>query len=63
MQQETEAKDRAEVLFFVIDNVTRSTASMVESANLAAKGKPLILIIKRFDGPHKEVAGEKLSEM
>ena len=35
MELEDQAKQTAELLFFVIDNQTRSTASMVEAAYLA----------------------------
>ncbi|CAD5121444.1 DgyrCDS9952 [Dimorphilus gyrociliatus] len=58
---ENEAKENADILLFVIENTTRSTASMVEAANLAARGRPLILVVKAFEGPEQLVAGEKLS--
>lgn len=58
---EHEAKENADILLFVIENTTRSTASMVEAANLAARGRPLILVVKAFEGPEQLVAGEKLS--
>ena len=50
MELEDRAKQTAHLLFFVIDNQTRSTASMVEAAHLAGEhtkinmGISLILI-------------------
>ncbi|KAK2191809.1 hypothetical protein NP493_45g06016 [Ridgeia piscesae] len=60
MEIEDQAKQTAELLFFVVDNQTRSTASMVEAAYLAGCGRQLILVIKDFTGP-VEIAGETLS--
>ncbi|CAH1787160.1 unnamed protein product [Owenia fusiformis] len=43
---EDQAKLQAHLLFFVIDNKTRSTVSMLEAAYLAGCGKQLILVIR-----------------
>jgi len=51
MDIEDQAKQTAELLLFVIDNVTRSTASMVEAAYLAGCGRQLVLVIKQFKAP------------
>ncbi|KAK2168035.1 hypothetical protein LSH36_21g07071 [Paralvinella palmiformis] len=62
MEMEDQAKGVAEVLFFVIDNQTRSTSSMVEAAYLAGCGRQLILVIKGFESPVM-INGEKLSDV
>jgi len=61
MELEDQAKQTAELLFFVIDNQTRSTASMVEAAYLAGCGRQLVLVIKDFLGPETYIMGEKLT--
>jgi len=61
MELEYQAKETAELLFFVIDNQTRSTASMVEAAFLAGCGRQLILVIRSFSGPGAVIAGETIS--
>jgi hypothetical protein len=43
MEVEDQAKQTAELLFFVIDNRTRSTASMVEAAYLAGQSVQLFV--------------------
>ena len=60
MAMEAEAKDKADILLFVIDNQTRSTASMVEVAYLAGRGRKLVLVMRPF-GQNACVAGESLS--
>jgi len=45
------AKQTAEVLFFVIDNKTRSSSSMVEVSYLAGCGRQLILVMNSFIQP------------
>ncbi|XP_071947867.1 uncharacterized protein [Antedon mediterranea] len=59
IEVEEQAKQLAQLLVFVIDNTTRSTASLVEAAYLAGNDRPVILVIK---GLPIEVAGEKLTE-
>jgi len=61
MELEDQAKQSAELLFFVIDNQTRSTASMVEAAYLAGCGRQLILVVKDFSGPGAVINGEPIS--
>lgn len=51
MEMEDQAKQTAELLFFVVDNQTRSTASMVEAAYIGGCARQLILVIKRFQMP------------
>lgn len=59
MELEDQAKQTADILFFVVDNQTRSTASMVEAAYLAGCGRELILVIKKFAAP-VYIYGEEL---
>lgn len=61
MELEDRAKQTAELLFFVIDKQTRSTASMVEATYLAGCGRKLILVIKDLEGPGSIIAGEPIS--
>lgn len=61
LEIEDQAKQTAEILFFVVDNQTRSTASMVEAAYLAGCGRQLILVIKKFEPP-VVIYGEKLTD-
>jgi hypothetical protein len=46
---ERHAKQSAQVLFFVFDEQTRSTVSLVESAFMAGEGKKLVLVIYPFE--------------
>nr|XP_054769839.1 uncharacterized protein LOC129277716 isoform X1 [Lytechinus pictus] len=56
---EDKAKRLADLLLFVIDNSTRSIASMVEASFLAGAQRPLILVLK---GLPSVVDNERLSE-
>ncbi|XP_038045768.1 uncharacterized protein LOC119720226 isoform X2 [Patiria miniata] len=56
---EDDAKERAELLLFVIDSSTRSVASLVEAAYLSGGGRPLVLVMK---GLPTEVDNERISE-
>lgn len=58
---EEQAKVNAELLFFVIDSQTRSTASMVEASYLAGCGRQLILVIGPLKSP-VVIAGESISD-
>ncbi|ESN92803.1 hypothetical protein HELRODRAFT_185164 [Helobdella robusta] len=51
MELEDQAKQTAQLLFFVIDNKTRSSASMVEVAYIAGCDRQLILVVKKFQPP------------
>ncbi|XP_033098501.1 uncharacterized protein LOC117102335 isoform X2 [Anneissia japonica] len=59
IEVEEQAKQLAQLLLFVIDNTTRSAASLVEAAYLAGNGRQVILVIK---GIPEEVAGEILTQ-
>ncbi|KAG1681215.1 hypothetical protein GQR58_012004 [Nymphon striatum] len=62
IELENQAKQNADVLFFVIDNQTRSVASMIEAAHLAGSHRKLILIINTFEGPGDKVLDEPISK-
>ncbi|OQR75582.1 hypothetical protein BIW11_08322 [Tropilaelaps mercedesae] len=59
IELEQQAKDNARVLLFVHDKETRSLASMVETGELSALKKPLVLAI---EDQGKGVMGEILSD-
>ncbi|XP_067120344.1 uncharacterized protein raw [Centruroides vittatus] len=62
MEMENQAKQNAEIMFFVIDNQTRSVASMIEAAHIAGTDRKLILVIHEFEGNEIKVMGERLTE-
>ncbi|KAJ9600897.1 hypothetical protein L9F63_000940, partial [Diploptera punctata] len=62
IELEFQAKQNAAVLFFVIDNQTRSVASMIEAAHLSARRRKLILVIHAYQGPGQKIWGEPISE-
>lgn len=49
VKTERHAKQNAQVLLFVLDEQTRSTVSLVESAFMAGVGKKLVLVIYPFE--------------
>ena len=49
VQAEAKAKEQANLLFFVLDNETRSLASIMETCYFLGTGKPLTLIVKEID--------------
>jgi len=55
---EEEAKQSAQVLFFVIDNQTRAVSSMLEASYLAASGRKLVLVVS---GPWQTICGEAIT--
>ncbi|KAG8184235.1 hypothetical protein JTE90_013211 [Oedothorax gibbosus] len=62
IELENQAKQNAEVMFFVIDNQTRSVASMIEAAQVAGTQRKLILIVNEFEKPGSMVMGEAITE-
>ncbi|KAF4524587.1 hypothetical protein B566_EDAN008542 [Ephemera danica] len=62
VELEWAAKQQATVLFFVMDNETRSVASLIEAAHSAARQRKLILVIHPYQGPGQELGGETLSQ-
>jgi raw len=45
---ENDAKANAEILLFVIDNVTRAIASIAEAAFCIGKGRKVVLVVQMF---------------
>ncbi|XP_035216798.1 uncharacterized protein LOC118190228 isoform X2 [Stegodyphus dumicola] len=62
IELENQAKQNAEVMFFVIDNQTRSVASMIEASQIAGTQRKLILVIHEFEKPGAVVMGETVTE-
>lgn len=60
--QEKEAKETADVLFFVLGNESRSTAAMLEVAFALGRRQTLVLVIKRFTCRDEIICGERISE-
>lgn len=59
---ENQAKENAKVMFFVIDNQTRSVACMIETAHIAGTQRKLILVLNDQAPPGSLVLGEPISE-
>jgi hypothetical protein len=62
VELEWAAKQQATVLFFVMDNETRSVASLIEAAHSAGRQRKLILVIHAYQGPGQELCGDVLSQ-
>nr|CAD7459381.1 unnamed protein product [Timema tahoe] len=62
IELEYQAKQNAAVLFFVIDNQTRSVAGMIEAAHISGRRQKLILVIHPYQGPGQKIWGEPISE-
>uniref|UniRef100_A0A1E1XAH4 Raw n=1 Tax=Amblyomma aureolatum TaxID=187763 RepID=A0A1E1XAH4_9ACAR len=62
IELENQAKENAKVMMFVIDNQTRSVASMIESAHIAGTRRKLILILNEQLPAGSLVLGEPISE-
>ncbi|XP_066993493.1 uncharacterized protein raw isoform X2 [Anabrus simplex] len=62
IELEHQAKQNAAVLFFVIDNQTRSVASIIEAAHISGRRRKLILVIHAYEGPGQKIWGEPISE-
>lgn len=62
IELEFQAKQNAAILFFVIDNQTRSVASMIEAAYLSARRRKLILVIHAYQGPGQKIWGEPITD-
>ncbi len=59
---ENEAKARARVLLFVVARETRGVASMVEAAELIARGRRVLLVIEPW-GESPLVSGDELKDL
>ncbi|XP_059150943.1 uncharacterized protein LOC131937480 isoform X2 [Physella acuta] len=62
VELEDRAKNVAELLFFVIDNKTRSVVSLCEIAYLVGCGRQIIVVFSAFNSEVKEVSLEKTTE-
>ena len=62
IEKEHQAKQTADVLFFVIDRQTRSVATIVEAAYYTAAQKTFVLVIHPLDGPGQLIQGEPITE-
>ncbi|XP_064458618.1 uncharacterized protein LOC135368971 isoform X2 [Ornithodoros turicata] len=62
IERENQAKESAKVMFFVIDNQTRSVACMIEAAHVAGTERKLMLILNDPAEPGSLVLGEPISE-
>lgn len=63
IELENQAKQNAEVMFFVIDNQTRSVASMIEASQIAGTQRKLILVVHDFERPGSVVMGERITDI
>ena len=62
MQMEHRAKQKARILFFVIDSETRASAGAIEVAHLSGQNqKPLILVLHPYKRNQK-IFNEPISE-
>jgi len=61
MELEHTAKQNAQVMFYVLDSMTRSIAVMNEVAFMLPKNIPLVLVITGFKGPGSPIYNEPLS--
>ncbi|XP_055897070.1 uncharacterized protein LOC106065173 isoform X2 [Biomphalaria glabrata] len=62
VELEDRAKNVAELLFFVIDNKTRSVASLCEIAFLVGCGRQIIVVFNSFNSEVHEVSEELTTE-
>lgn len=62
IELENQAKQNADVMFFVIDNQTRSVASMIEAAHIAGTRRKLILVVHSFENTDAIIFGEAITE-
>ncbi|XP_060555209.1 uncharacterized protein LOC132716070 isoform X2 [Ruditapes philippinarum] len=62
MELEAQAKQTADVLFFVIDSKTRAISSMIEVAYLVATQRQVVVIMCEYKDTNIVIDGEKLSD-
>lgn len=60
IEKEHYAKENAAVLFFVIDNQTRNTATTVEVAFYSGLRRNMILVLHPYQSSGSEIAGERI---
>ncbi|KAL3872381.1 hypothetical protein ACJMK2_040311 [Sinanodonta woodiana] len=62
MELEAQAKQMADVLFFVVDTETRAVASMIETAYLIACKRQVVMVIPEYQKPSVMISEEKISD-
>ena len=62
MSQEKEAKEAADVLFYVLGKETRSTSAMLEIAFALGRRQSIVLVIDQFTCQDSVICGERISE-
>lgn len=62
LELEDQAKEASEVLFFVVDNETRSVSTCIEVAYYAGCRRQLVVVMKPFPGPGIELRGEVITQ-
>lgn len=62
IEKENFAKAFASVLFFFIDNQTRSIVAMIEVAELSATHRKLVCVVNEYNQRNTVIAGELVSE-
>ena len=55
-------QQEAEVLFFVLDNQTRSTSAMIEVAYYLGMGQSIVLVVNNDYYPGMTIEGEVVTE-
>ena len=63
IELEHQAKQTSQILFFVMNELTRNVVSMIEVAYLAGANRRLIVVINPYPGAGHLINGESLSEM
>lgn len=61
IEAEQRAKDRARVLFFVIDSRTRSVVSSIEVAYIAAQNPSHLVLVFIPSNPNQSISNEIIS--
>jgi hypothetical protein len=63
IQLEHEAREIADVLFYVIDNQTRAVVVMIEVAYFVAKKRNVVSVVSVFKGPDQRICNEPISQL
>ena len=61
IEKENFAKEFASVLFFFIDNQTRSIVAMIEVAELSATHRKLVCVVNEYNQRHTVICGELIT--
>lgn len=62
LELEFRAKERASVLFFVLDNQTRSVSALIEVAEIAGQRRKLVLVVQSYTQQRQSICGEPVSQ-